>query len=267
MSSSLIQTTLTSQEQMAISNYINLYRTKNQAPPIIWDNSIAAFSQEWSHHLDASNVFVHSNTQTFGENLAFYQGYGTDKMTLLRKAVDNWYNEIAFYDFKNPGFSESTGHFTCLVWKSSVLFGMGITINPETTAAVVVLNTSPPGNVIGQFKQNVLPVLGSIPISTQPNQLPISPNPPNASKPPQPTSKEFIINGIHNLLHQLRTKQSNKVLSVTISYIIDKFISTPNQDQKILNDLYYIQYMIQSNEPNKDIIAKLNSLLYELINE
>jgi hypothetical protein len=192
---------LTTAQQNEISTYINIYRTKNQAPPMIWDNNIATFSQTWASHLDSSNFFVHSNNPMYGENLAFFQGYGVDTMKLLKMAIDNWYNEIAYYNFNAPGFSEKTGHFTCLVWLSSITFGMGITINPSTSATVVVFNTAPPGNVIGQFQQNVLPVNGAIPIPSLPPVTPI--NAPNAP----PTGKQQIIITLNNLIHQLKTFQ------------------------------------------------------------
>jgi len=52
-------------------------------------------------------------------------------MTLLKLSIDNWYNEIKLYNFKNPGFSNKTDHFTCLVWKSSKSFSIGISINKD----------------------------------------------------------------------------------------------------------------------------------------
>lgn len=49
----------------------------------------------------------------YGENLA--QGQST-----WETAITAWYDEEALYDFGNPGYSESTGHFTQLIWKSTV---------------------------------------------------------------------------------------------------------------------------------------------------
>ena len=154
---SVVQPAIASNQITEIVNYINVYRAVHQSPPLRWDVTIAAFSQEWSYHLLSNNIFEHSKNSSYGENLAYFQGYGNDIMVLLKKSVDNWYNEYTAYDFSKPGFSTETGHFTCLVWKSSLLVGMGISINTSNNSVIVTLNTSPPGNYTGEFEANVLP--------------------------------------------------------------------------------------------------------------
>ncbi len=65
-----------------------------------------------------------------------------------------WYDEIKDYDFKKPGFSSNTGHFTQVVWVDSVELGVG-----KATAAngmqFVVARYFPPGNILGRFPDNV----------------------------------------------------------------------------------------------------------------
>ena len=112
---SIVQPVLTPEQITEITNYINSYRSKHQAPPLVWDSAIYKVAQDWSSYLVTNNLFKHSGNQSYGENLAYYQGYGTNVMTLLKKAVDGWYNEYKLYDFNNPGFSQAIGHFTCLV--------------------------------------------------------------------------------------------------------------------------------------------------------
>jgi hypothetical protein len=159
-------TTLTPDQLTVIASYINAYRAKNQAPPMSYDSNIAGFSQQWSSYLLTNNLFQHSGTPLYGENLAYFEGYGTDPVKLVKMAIDAWYNEISLYDFNNPGFSEATGHFTCLVWLASTSFGIAVSINPVTSAAIITMNTSPQGNVIGEFAQNVLPVSVPVPVPT-----------------------------------------------------------------------------------------------------
>ena len=107
--------TLTDSQKREITSYINKYRTMHQSPPLALDDTITNASQEWSNNLLTTNVFQHSGNRLYGENLAYFTGYGTNIMVLLKKSVDAWYNEVKMYDFNNPGFSASTGHFTCLV--------------------------------------------------------------------------------------------------------------------------------------------------------
>jgi uncharacterized protein YkwD len=162
---SIIQPILTIEQINEITDYINHYRSLNQAPPLIWDNKIKESSNYWSQYLITNDLFKHSGNPLYSENLAYFKGYGTDVMVLLKKAVDAWYNEISLYDFSNPGFSQATGHFTSLVWVSTTNYAIGISFDATTTAADIVFNASPPGNIEGQYKTNVLPLKTNIPIN------------------------------------------------------------------------------------------------------
>ena len=66
-----------------------------------------------------------------------------------------WYDEVKNYNYNNPVFSGSTGHFTQVVWKSSTKLGCGIGVASNNNI-YGVCNYSPPGNVQGQFALNVL---------------------------------------------------------------------------------------------------------------
>lgn len=155
---SIIQNLLTPQQITSVTDYVNAYRAKHQAPPMVWDANIASVSQQWSYHLLSGGLFQHSDNAAYGENLAQLQGFGTDITVLIKKAIDLWYNEVEFYDFTKSDFSSSTGHFTCLVWVSSTSFGIGLSIDMTTNKVDIVMNTSPVGNIIGLFQQNILPV-------------------------------------------------------------------------------------------------------------
>jgi hypothetical protein len=90
-----------------------------------------------------------------GENLFWGKGGNWSQLVhATSRGTQLWYDEVKIYDFKNPGFSMATGHFTQLVWKSSTKFGFGITVNKAGTFGVGMY--SPPGNYKGQFPQNVL---------------------------------------------------------------------------------------------------------------
>lgn len=54
----------------------------------------------------------------YGENLA--EGYAN-----ATASIEAWGNEASQYDFSSGDFSESTGHFTQLVWKATTAVGCG----------------------------------------------------------------------------------------------------------------------------------------------
>jgi len=224
---SIQQITFTTEQKSEITNYINDYRAKHQSPPIIWDDTIASFSQQWAYYLLSNNLFQHSGSALYGENLAYFEGYGSDIITLLKKAVDNWYNEISLYDFNNPGFSSGTGHFTCLVWKSTTRFGMGLSINTIGNKVDIVMNTSPPGNYQGQFQQNVLPPITPAPAQT-PAPIPApTPAPIPAPTPapiPAPNNKKTIIVALYNIINLIQTNQP-KVKIISSIYDLIKLVN------------------------------------------
>jgi len=203
----IIQPILTRKNIIDLTNYINAYRAKNQAPPLLWDNTIASFSQNWSYYMASNNLFQHSGTPIYGENISFFQGYSSDQMTLLFLAIDGWYNEILLYNFSNPGFSDTTGHFTCLVWSSSTSFGMGISINQSTGQAYISFNSSPPGNIIGEFQKNILQLNSNIPIPIPP--FPI-----------KTTNKDMVINQLLKIINQINHNYNPNNIIANINTVI-----------------------------------------------
>jgi len=78
----------------------------------------------------------------------------------LTAAIEAWGNERDMYNYGKPGFSEGTGHFTQLVWKSTSSVGCERVDCPKTSDAkgwIVVCQYWPPGNVVGGnlFQDNV----------------------------------------------------------------------------------------------------------------
>ena len=72
-------------------------------------------------------------------------------------ASQRWYDEVQYYDFDNPGFSQKTGHFTQLVWKSSAQIGCGSACN-SLNHCYITCNYYPPGNYLNRFDTNVFPL-------------------------------------------------------------------------------------------------------------
>ena len=278
---SYAQPGLSSEHKQEITNYVNMYREKHQSPPLVWSDPISAFSQNWSYYLITNNLFEHSGSSIYGENLAYFQGYGTDVMTLLKKAVDDWYNEITAYDFNNPGFSSSTGHFTCLVWKESTSFGMGISINLNTSAVDVTMNTSPPGNVVGEFQKNVLPI---VPVPTPvpvpvplplpapvPTPVPV-PEPTPAPVPtpvPVPTPEQIhkVVTDLHNLIYSINANQPIYFVQAKIAKIISEITSIHNLQNKavIVGTLQYVSFLISRRQNKSNIINVIGNIINNIV--
>jgi hypothetical protein len=212
------QTSLTDEQKMEITEYINQYRKAHQAPNLVWNETISTYSQTWANYLVTNNLFQHSGSQLYGENLAYFKGYGNDVITLLKLSIDLWYKEIEYYNFAKPGFSSETGHFTCLVWKNSKTFGIGIAIADDTV--VISFNTSPPGNILGEFEQNVSPKLNDIslpqpPVTPTPTK-PIAPTPPPQMEPGLvPDNKTMhTVSILYKIIEEVKKPRSNKVMII-----------------------------------------------------
>ena len=153
---------ITSQCAQAFTSRIlyshNRYRALHGSPDLVNDQRIINIAQNYAQHLASTNSFAHSRASGLGENLAMFSSnmnLGTCE-DLADRFTKMWYEEINLYNFNNPGFSSRTGHFTQVVWKSTTSLGCGLGI--VGGRAIGVCNYSPPGNVIGAFPRNVLPI-------------------------------------------------------------------------------------------------------------
>ena len=106
---------------------VNKYRTHHCVPDVSWDTTVQKSAQTWADYLASAETFTHS-TGVYGENLAMMydpslQQDGTNNSI---KGIQMWYAEINEYNYNNPGYSSSTGHFTQLVWKGTTSIGVGV---------------------------------------------------------------------------------------------------------------------------------------------
>ena len=67
--------------------------------------------------------------------------------------------EKRYYDYDNPGFSSKTGHFTQVVWDGSTELGIARAqgMKDGWKSTWVVARYGPPGNMQGDFPDNVKP--------------------------------------------------------------------------------------------------------------
>ncbi|CAF4770913.1 unnamed protein product [Rotaria socialis] len=141
----------------------NYYRARHSAAPLTLSQRLSYIAQKYADYLAATSKFEHSgNTfgnETLGENL-YMQWISHGRVPVsAREAVKSWYDEISLYNFKHPYYSEETGHFTQLIWKSTQKMGVGVALSADGREVYVVSNYYPTGNIInpGYFEVNVLP--------------------------------------------------------------------------------------------------------------
>jgi pathogenesis-related protein 1 len=121
----------------------NYQGTWSALPPVKWSEQVAASAQGWADHLrdTAQCGLRHDTGSRYGENLAA----GTHLTPTA--AVDMWASEKSAYTY-DPRYEFVAGHYTQIVWRSSVEIGCGAaSCNNQT---VIVCRYDPPGNVIGQ---------------------------------------------------------------------------------------------------------------------
>jgi len=130
----------------------NEIRAQHGATSLKWNSKLASEAQSWAEDLASRNTIQPSSSNDYGENIAYMSG----AQLTGRKVTDMWYEEHDKYNYSNPGFSSTTGHFTQIVWQNSKEMGAGKAVS-SSGAQFVVARYQPPGNVRGQFPENVKP--------------------------------------------------------------------------------------------------------------
>ncbi|KAI1177274.1 CAP domain-containing protein [Nemania sp. FL0916] len=132
----------------AILNSTNVYRAAHNASAVTWNETLASFATTYlgSDKVGKDCAFAHSGGP-YGENLALGFANAT-------AAIEAWGDEGRKYNYKKPGFSEATGHFTQLVWKNTTDVGCGRRLCTNS-GWYLVCEYWPRGNVIGDFQGEV----------------------------------------------------------------------------------------------------------------
>ncbi|KAF2725428.1 PR-1-like protein [Polychaeton citri CBS 116435] len=136
--------------EKAVLNSTNTWRSQHDAAPLVWNDTLASFAKNHS----GACIWEHTKDLIYGENLAL--GYQS-----AASAIDAWGNEEKDYSYSNAVFTESTGHFTQLVWKHTAQVGCGAVdcSNDGENGAKGWFFTCeyfPPGNYRGEFTINVV---------------------------------------------------------------------------------------------------------------
>ncbi|PHH68772.1 hypothetical protein CDD82_290 [Ophiocordyceps australis] len=150
----------------------NSYRSKHNAGPLEWDDYLADEAMAWIMQLEQC-ILRHPQMgeKEYGQNLASasFTWAPTEQEFLDNTAngIDGWYDEVKIHDFSSNSFIYATGHFTQLVWKGSKRLGCATRFcdgakgetreGPAFNATVTACHYYPPGNMGGEFLQNVSP--------------------------------------------------------------------------------------------------------------
>ncbi|XP_068156909.1 Golgi-associated plant pathogenesis-related protein 1 [Drosophila tropicalis] len=129
----------------------NRLRKLHGVPDLKPDDELSKGCQAYAEELATTEKFGHSAGAMkgeFGENLCAMRNDP-------KNCVQLWYDEIKLYDFAEGKFSKDTGHFTALVWKATTRVGVGYKTNQTSKTTYIVARYLPPGNVKGQFIENV----------------------------------------------------------------------------------------------------------------
>ncbi|XP_012072762.2 LOW QUALITY PROTEIN: pathogenesis-related protein 1 [Jatropha curcas] len=127
----------------------NQARTAVGVGPLSWDDTVAAYAQNYASTRRRQRAgdcnLVHSGGP-YGENLAWSSAElsGTD-------AVKMWVDEKAYYDYDSNSCSpgQMCGHYTQVVWSSSVRVGCA-KVRCSNGGTFITCNYDPPGNYVGQ---------------------------------------------------------------------------------------------------------------------
>ncbi|KAL4236537.1 GLI pathoproteinsis-related 1 like 1 [Mactra antiquata] len=115
---------------------------------LAWNDTLAEIADRWTR-----NCRFEHESKGYGENLA----YSTNKDTVVKTGLDDWYNEIKDYSYNTKSCSGVCTHYTQVVWAKSTQVGCALTHCPSLYAFGGTLDAmyfacwySPRGNYGGE---------------------------------------------------------------------------------------------------------------------
>lgn len=134
-------------EQRLLAHH-NELRTLHGAPNMTWNWELTEFAADYAaNNFSCENVELIHSGGPYGENLA--AGYVGGE-----SPVQAWYDEIELYDYDNPEFTVETGHFTQLIWDTSVELGCAIVMCDNAWRQYTICQYYPRGNIVGNDEES-----------------------------------------------------------------------------------------------------------------
>lgn len=142
---------MTKQDKEIIINGHNYKRSLHEnTGNLTWNDTLANFAAKFVANYNCASGSIEHSDWDFGENIAI--GHS------VNGSINGWYNEIKDYDFSKSEFSESTGHFTQVIWKDTTQVGCAVRYCNSYWGNITVCEYNPSGNWDGEFKNNVMPL-------------------------------------------------------------------------------------------------------------
>jgi len=154
-----------------ISDKENQNRDRHGSEPLKLTKELNDAAQAWANKMATECRMQHSQSRDrqwngAGTGESLFAASGADeKEKAANQAADSWYSEVKNYPFpggyrgNDMALFMKIGHFTQTVWKSTKFVGYGHAYNPNCRSMTryITARYSPPGNMGGEYQENVLP--------------------------------------------------------------------------------------------------------------
>ncbi|XP_057824766.2 pathogenesis-related protein 1C-like [Cryptomeria japonica] len=114
--------------------------------PLVWDDTVAAYAQNYGKQCKADCALQHSSG-SYGENIF----WGKGKELSPVDAVNAWVEEKQYYSYNSNSCAQGQqcGHYTQVMWKNSQKVGCA-RVKCNDGAIFITCDYDPPGNYVGE---------------------------------------------------------------------------------------------------------------------
>ncbi|KAL6880392.1 hypothetical protein ACP4OV_011957 [Aristida adscensionis] len=139
--------------QNSARDFVELHNAARAAVgvgPVSWDNTVAAYAQNYARQRAGDCALKHSGGR-YGENI--FRGSAGANWS-AKDAVGSWVAEKKYYHHDGNSCSapqgQSCGHYTQVVWRDSTAIGCARVVCNNGGGVFIVCSYNPPGNFVGR---------------------------------------------------------------------------------------------------------------------